>query len=128
MYVIKSQSIYPAVLQPDGYMCSYDLNTLKITSLSQNIPNAKSLINASIYELIPQNVIDVIDSKRRSIELLSKQGTITQMCDIAADEIKRISEFDRVMVYKFDQEKNGSVISEVKEDGIDSYLGWDDKL
>jgi diguanylate cyclase (GGDEF)-like protein/putative nucleotidyltransferase with HDIG domain len=167
----------PGSIQPDGYMCSYDQSTLKITSVSQNIPDAKSLINRSIYEIIPQAVIDNLNSNRHSvvhedvlydvklpyfkdgyfdiaqlsskkesifeifprldtldnhdcnyklnhsIELLSKQKTITQMCDVAAKEIKRISEFDRVMVYQFDQDKNGSVISEVKEDGIGSYLG-----
>ncbi|MGM0623498.1 MAG: HD domain-containing phosphohydrolase, partial [Campylobacterota bacterium] len=36
--------------------------------------------------------------------------------------IKAITSYDRVMLYKFDKEYNGQVISEAKEDDLQSYL------
>ncbi|HEU4471881.1 MAG TPA: GAF domain-containing protein [Flavisolibacter sp.] len=41
----------------------------------------------------------------------------------AIRELKRISGFDKIMIYRFDEEWNGDVIAEVKEEGMDSYLG-----
>lgn len=58
-----------------------------------------------------------------TIEKLTPSESIEQMCDLIAKEIKHISTFDRVMVYRFDPEYNGSVISEEKNDGVGSYLG-----
>ncbi|MGZ3952670.1 MAG: GAF domain-containing protein [Flavisolibacter sp.] len=46
-----------------------------------------------------------------------------EACRIAAKELKRISGFDKVMIYQFDPEWNGDVIAEVKEEGMDAYLG-----
>jgi len=46
-----------------------------------------------------------------------------QACEIAAAELKKISGFDKVMIYRFDHDWNGEVISERMEEGMDSYLG-----
>jgi two-component system, chemotaxis family, sensor kinase Cph1 len=44
-------------------------------------------------------------------------------CKIVADELKKISGFDKVMIYRFDEDWNGEVIAEVMEEGMESYLG-----
>ncbi len=41
---------------------------------------------------------------------------------IAAHEIKTFSGFDRVMMYHFDSEWNGTVIAEAKTEGLEPYL------
>ncbi len=43
--------------------------------------------------------------------------------NIAAKEVKKITNFDRVMVYKFDQDGSGSVIAEAKNEELSPYLG-----
>lgn len=48
---------------------------------------------------------------------------IPGICTIAATEIKRISGFDKVMIYRFDEDWNGTVIAEIMDAGMDSYLG-----
>lgn len=50
-------------------------------------------------------------------------GTTEETCAIAVAELKKISGFDKVMIYRFDEDWNGDVIAEVKEEGMDSYLG-----
>jgi diguanylate cyclase (GGDEF)-like protein len=47
---------------------------------------------------------------------------IVELCQLAAIEIRRLSGFDRVMVYRFDAEANGEVIAEVVGDSLVSYL------
>ncbi|WP_236613956.1 GAF domain-containing protein [Nafulsella turpanensis] len=42
---------------------------------------------------------------------------------LAASELKRLSGFDRVMIYQFDERWNGSVVGEALEEGMDPYLG-----
>ncbi|MFI8379954.1 ATP-binding protein [Leeuwenhoekiella sp. NPDC079379] len=45
------------------------------------------------------------------------------MCDIAADLIKQFYAYDRVMIYRFDENWDGIVISEAKEEKLESWLG-----
>lgn len=40
----------------------------------------------------------------------------------AADEVQRVTQFDRVMIYKFDSDWNGDVVAESLRNGVDSYL------
>lgn len=50
-------------------------------------------------------------------------NTTEETCRVAARELKKISGFDKVMVYCFDSEWNGDVIAEEREAGMESYLG-----
>ena len=54
---------------------------------------------------------------------LEDKKTIEELCNSAAEVTKEIFGYDRVMVYKFDQEWNGEVLSEVKENELESWLG-----
>ncbi|RKS50536.1 multi-sensor signal transduction histidine kinase [Gillisia mitskevichiae] len=49
--------------------------------------------------------------------------SIPEMCKLAVSQIKHLFEYDRVMMYKFDDNWNGEVIAEVKEDHLESWLG-----
>ncbi|MBP2001350.1 diguanylate cyclase (GGDEF)-like protein/PAS domain S-box-containing protein [Paenibacillus shirakamiensis] len=42
---------------------------------------------------------------------------------MAAEQVKGILDYDRVMVYEFDEAWNGKVIGESKEEGLEPYLG-----
>ncbi len=46
------------------------------------------------------------------------------LCQVAAEEVRRIIGYDRVMVYRFDPDWNGTVIAESQDDRLPiSYLG-----
>lgn len=49
--------------------------------------------------------------------------TTDETCAIIARELKRISGFDKIMIYQFDEEWNGEVIAEELEEGMEAYLG-----
>ncbi len=42
---------------------------------------------------------------------------------IAAQEVRALTGFDRVMVYRFDPDWNGEVVAEVKRDDLEPFLG-----
>ncbi len=51
-----------------------------------------------------------------------KADTIQKLSQIAVSEIKKLSGFDRVMIYKFDKNWNGNVLAEALEPGMQPYL------
>ena len=48
---------------------------------------------------------------------------IDGLCAIAAEEIRALTGFDRVMVYRFDADWNGEVVAEVKRTDLEPFLG-----
>lgn len=53
---------------------------------------------------------------------LQQAKDMKEFGNIAAAEIKAFSGFDSVMLYQFDQQWNGSVVAEAKEEDMESYL------
>jgi light-regulated signal transduction histidine kinase (bacteriophytochrome) len=60
---------------------------------------------------------------RYAIERIRLSDAPESACDILAKEIRRLTGFDRVMVYRFDADWNGEVIAENKAASVRSYLG-----
>jgi light-regulated signal transduction histidine kinase (bacteriophytochrome) len=80
-----------------------------------------------ILELEPKKAkgktdfFDFYQQVRGTITRIQKAPTLLEMCQIVVKEVRRITGFDRVMVYQFDQEGAGSVIAE-DTDQETSYL------
>ena len=55
---------------------------------------------------------DFYQQVRGTITRIQKAPTLQEMCQIGVKEVRRITGFDRVMVYQFDSEGAGSVIAE----------------
>ena len=53
---------------------------------------------------------------------LRRVSTVQQICDHAALELRKLTGYDRVLVYRFDPSGNGTVVAEDKVAGADSYL------
>ena len=74
-----------------------------------------------------------IDSKVSFINLYHRiQGAISsiefaqslqQLCDVTAAQVRKLTGFDRVMIYQFDPQWNGRVIAESRAEDIDPFLG-----
>ncbi|SEW36889.1 GAF domain-containing protein [Chitinophaga arvensicola] len=59
-----------------------------------------------------------------SIRKIEAAQDIDAVCFIAAQELKQVSGFDKVMIYAFDKDWNGHVLAEAKEPGMEAYLGF----
>lgn len=70
--------------------------------------------------------VDPEESPSRLIEFLSKLegiGNADAICALAAEEVRRLTGFDRVLIYKFDASWHGVVIAENRNERLPSYLG-----
>jgi two-component system, chemotaxis family, sensor kinase Cph1 len=60
---------------------------------------------------------------RSSVEQLNQAATLTQLYDATARAVRDLTGFDRVMVYRYDEEYNGEVVAESKREDLNSFLG-----
>ena len=72
---------------------------------------------------VPQLFVAVYQQLKPAITGVEAAVNIAEAASIVAKELKQISGFDKVMIYRFDEEWNGTVIAEVMEEGMDAYLG-----
>ena len=70
-----------------------------------------------------QSFIEIFQEVKSSMETINNSETIEELCQCTIEELKRLSGFDKVMMYKFDENWNGTVIAEVAEEGMERYLG-----
>ncbi|MFD2247439.1 GAF domain-containing protein [Pontibacter ruber] len=54
--------------------------------------------------------------------LLKQSAETREVSQLAAEELKKFTGFDRILVYQFDPHWNGIVIAQAKEDDMDDYM------
>lgn len=129
------------------YLSSEELNLLaerKGSEAVHNIPSVWQINDASYLVLIhPKRKlivveIDLIEYKDQSkntfvkvyqeikyaMGLIQAADSVQEVARLTARELKRISHFDKVMIYRFDSDWNGTVIAEKMEEGMESYDGF----
>lgn len=60
---------------------------------------------------------------RASINQLQETSNLRDFGQIIVQEVRKVTGFDRVMLYKFDEDGHGAVIAEEKLDEMEPYLG-----
>ncbi|RZK78593.1 MAG: GAF domain-containing protein [Pedobacter sp.] len=69
---------------------------------------------------------DLYDIQReigRSVSGILQQKTLRALLQSAADEVKKLIDYDRIMVYQFLEDGHGEVISEVANEDLSPFLG-----
>ena len=66
---------------------------------------------------------DVYQQLKFAMAAIDAAATIDEVCIAAAAELKKLGGFDKVMIYRFDKDWNGKVLTELMEPGMESYLG-----
>lgn len=59
---------------------------------------------------------------RAFVDTVRIASGIEELCAVAAKEVRRITGFDRALVYQFDPDWNGTVVAEDRNDALPSYL------
>ncbi|MFW5967857.1 MAG: ATP-binding protein, partial [Persicimonas sp.] len=54
---------------------------------------------------------------------LGDAAGLEQMCSYVAQQVREVTGFDRVMLYRFHEDMHGEVIAEARAEGMDSFLG-----
>src|SRR6195952_2859778 len=60
---------------------------------------------------------------RGSMEELNRAATLDELYDTTARAVRDLTFFDRVMVYRYDEDYNGEVVAEAKRDDLNSFMG-----
>jgi light-regulated signal transduction histidine kinase (bacteriophytochrome) len=60
---------------------------------------------------------------RGSVDELNRAVTLTELYDVTARAVRELTGFDRVMVYRYDENYNGEVVAEAKRDDLNPFLG-----
>lgn len=60
---------------------------------------------------------------RASVLRLQGVKDVRSLLNVVAEEVRRLTGFDRVMVYRFDAAWNGEVVAESKREDLGSFLG-----
>jgi light-regulated signal transduction histidine kinase (bacteriophytochrome)/DNA-binding response OmpR family regulator len=76
-----------------------------------------------ILELERAQPATLMPSVRGALSLLQAASTVEEVCWVAARETRRLTGFDRVMVYRFAVDWSGEVVAEARTDEVASYLG-----
>ncbi|PYP75041.1 MAG: histidine kinase, partial [Gemmatimonadetes bacterium] len=82
---------------------------------------------AAIVELEPASAVSAEDMEhhplRQTLIRVQDVGTVRELANIVVEEVKRVTGFDRVMFYRFNEVGDGSVDAESVEPGLEPYLG-----
>lgn len=77
-----------------------------------------------VIELEPSgSPLDIEAQVAPALETLVGAASIRALCDETARVYRRLTGYDRVMVYRFDDDGHGQVFSEERRDGLEAFLG-----
>ena len=81
-----------------------------------------------LVEFERAGTVDATDCKgqstlRRTIQRLQKTDCLSAFLAMAVEQVRKLSGFERVMAYRFDEDGSGEVVAESITDDLESYLG-----
>ncbi|MDJ0651137.1 MAG: ATP-binding protein [Xenococcaceae cyanobacterium MO_188.B19] len=88
--------------------------------------NADNLLILELEPAVSQENIPFLSFyhlARASINQLENTQNLKEFCNIIVKEVRKVTGFDRVMLYRFDQDDHGEVIAEEKREDLEPYLG-----
>jgi light-regulated signal transduction histidine kinase (bacteriophytochrome)/CheY-like chemotaxis protein len=74
-------------------------------------------------EAVSQTGFDAATLVRGMMSRLGEAQDMTRFFAEGARQVRALTDFDRVMVYRFDREGSGEVVAESLKQGVDSFLG-----
>jgi two-component system, chemotaxis family, sensor kinase Cph1 len=80
----------------------------------------------AVLELEPAATASGLDAYvmlRRAAARLQAASTLQGFCDAAAEEVRRVTRFDRVMIYRFHADAHGEVFAERRRSDLPAWLG-----
>ncbi|BCL36101.1 response regulator [Nostoc sp. MS1] len=82
-----------------------------------------------ILELEPQvskatsNYLENYQVLEKAVNNIRNSKTLAELYENITHELRQITQFDRVVIYKFEADNSGVIIAEDKQSHLDSYLG-----
>ena len=71
----------------------------------------------------PALTSSIFDQTVNFVQYMQQSRTLKEFCSRVAEEIQSVTDYDRVMIYRFDKDYNGEVFAESKRHDLESFLG-----
>nr|AHZ63959.1 phytochrome [Gnetum montanum] len=76
----------------------------------------------------PMSVAGAVQSQKLAVRAISRLqslpgGNIGLLCDTVVEDVRQLTGYDRVMVYKFHEDEHGEVVAEIRRSDLEPYLG-----
>jgi light-regulated signal transduction histidine kinase (bacteriophytochrome) len=71
----------------------------------------------------PKSSIEITGNLKWVLDHIRSRETVREILNISVNALKKITDFDRVKVYRFHPDHSGEVVAEVNNGRMDSYLG-----
>jgi light-regulated signal transduction histidine kinase (bacteriophytochrome) len=115
---------------------STDFESINPVKISLKTPNDTFFFDGIIHhsqsvlilELLPvtsqdnQDFFTFYQLVKAPLNKIQNTLTLQELCQVLAQQVRKITEFDRVMIYRFDESGAGKVIAEDKLEDLDPYL------
>lgn len=66
---------------------------------------------------------EIFSALKNTLARLQGDLSVVEFCQLAAEHVRAFIGFDRVMVYRFDEDLSGHVIAEARRDDLEAFLG-----
>jgi len=104
---------------PVAVACTVGPKKLSCTALIHRAPSGELVIE---FERSGETAPSPLDLQQLVPELVSA-ASLQSLCDEAAHIFRRITGYDRVMIYRFDEEGHGEVFAETRKPDLEAFLG-----
>ncbi|PZU96133.1 MAG: hypothetical protein DCE90_10320 [Pseudanabaena sp.] len=101
-----------------------DFYALGFNGLVHRAPTGEIVLELEPWESLRGN--DLFRFYRQIKHNLAKIQTaqnLATLCDLIVQEVQTLTGFDRVMIYRFNEQGDGTIIAEVKQPDLEPYLG-----
>lgn len=88
-----------------------------------HLSHASWIIEFEPLEVNQPGISTIYDQTLQFVQYMREAETLQQLCQKVATEIKKLTGYDRVMVYRFDKDYNGEVYAESKNENLESFFG-----
>ena len=122
----QAASTFGDLRQRNPLECMIDVagRPLAFDAILHREPGDVLLVELEIaYGERPFSFPNTYQAVRSSVEELNRAATLTELYDTAARAVRDLTGFDRVMVYRYDEDYNGEVVAESKREDLNSFLG-----
>jgi len=107
------------------YSCSFNNDGVMLSvTLLCHIKSDLVILEIEKDDQEPERSFSAVFQEVRSfISTLENTASLQDICEASISEIRRITGFDGIRMYRFDKDWNGTVIAEEIEGELESYLG-----
>ncbi|PJJ52939.1 ATP-binding protein [Hymenobacter chitinivorans] len=77
------------------------------------------------FEPVAETAVSAVDLPSLNLALGQMLGasSVAEFCQLAVEQVRDITGFDRVLMYKFAEDASGEVVAEAKRDDLEPFMG-----